>query len=40
VVKITISRGGEFKGSETDIIESFVINDHTFIGVFDELMDR
>jgi len=40
VVKITISGGGEFKGSETDIIESFVINDHTFIGVFDELMDR
>jgi len=40
MVKITISWGGELKSSETDIVESFVINDHALIGVFDELMDR
>jgi hypothetical protein len=39
MVKITISGGGELKSSETDIVESFVINDHALIGVFDELMD-
>jgi hypothetical protein len=39
VVKITIGGGGELKGSETDIIEGFVINAHDLIGVFDELMD-
>jgi len=39
VVKITISGGGEFKSSETDIIKSFVINDEDHIGIFDQLMD-
>jgi hypothetical protein len=39
VVKITISGGGKLKGSEADIIESFVINTHNLISVFDELMD-
>jgi hypothetical protein len=39
VVKITIGRGGQFKGSEANIIKSFVINNHTFIGVFNQLMD-
>jgi hypothetical protein len=39
MVKITISGGGELKGSEADIIKSFVINAHNLIGVFDELMD-
>ena len=39
MVKITISWGGELKGSEADIIKSFVINAHNLIGVFDELMD-
>jgi len=40
VVKITISGGGEFKGSETDIIKGFVINDEDHIGIFNQLMDR
>jgi hypothetical protein len=40
VVKITIGWGGELKGSEADIIKSFVINAHNLIGVFDKLMDR
>jgi hypothetical protein len=40
MVKITIGWGGELKGSEADIIKSFVINAHNLIGVLDELMDR
>jgi len=39
MVKITISWGRELKSSEANIIKSFVINAHNFIGVFDELMD-
>ena len=40
MVKITICWGGKLKGSEADIIKSFVINAHNLIGVFDKLMDR
>jgi len=40
MVEVTVCWGGEFKGSETDIVEGFVINNLDFIGVFDELMDR
>jgi len=39
VVEITISGGGELEGSETDIVEGFVINAHNLISVFNELMD-
>ena len=39
MVKITISGGGELESSEADVIESFVINDHALIGVFNQLMD-
>ena len=39
VVKISVSWGGQLKGSEADIVEGFVINDHALIGVFDQLMD-
>jgi len=39
VVQVTIGWRGELQGSEADIIQSFVIDDHNFIGVFDELMD-
>jgi len=39
MVKITVSGGGQFQGSETDIVKSFVIDDHTFVGVFNELMN-
>ena len=39
MVKISIGWGGELEGSEADIIESFVINAHNLISVFDELMD-
>jgi hypothetical protein len=40
VVEVTISGGSEFEGTEADIIEGFVVNDHDLIGVFDKLMDR
>merc|ERR1712188_86192 len=40
MVKITIGWGGELKGSEADIIKSFVINAHNLIGILDKLMDR
>jgi len=39
MVEITISRGGELEGSETDIVKSLVVDDHTLVGVFDQLMD-
>jgi len=40
MVKITIGWGSKFKGSETDIIKSFVIDDLNSIRVFDKLMYR
>ena len=39
MVKITVGWGGELKGSEADIVKSFVINAHDLIGVLDKLMD-
>jgi len=39
MVQITVSGGGELEGSEADIVEGFVINNHDLIGVFDQLMD-
>ena len=35
VVQVTIGGGSQFEGSEADIVQGFVVNDHTFIGVFD-----
>ena len=40
VVKITIGRGSELEGTEADIVQGFVVNDHDFIRVLDQLMDR
>jgi len=40
VVQVSISGGGEFQSSETYIIEGFVVNDHAFVGVLDQLMNR
>jgi len=39
MVEITVGWGGELKGSETDIVEGFVINNLDFISIFDKLMD-
>lgn len=38
VVQVTIGGGGQFQSSETDIVQSLVINAHDFVGVFDKLM--
>ena len=38
MVQVTISWGGQFQSSEANIVKSFVINDHTLIGIFDQLM--
>ncbi len=40
MVQIAVGGCGEFQGSEADIVKSFVINDHAFISIFDELMNR
>jgi hypothetical protein len=39
MVEVTIGWGGELKGSETDIVEGFVIDNLDLIGVLNELMD-
>lgn len=39
VVEIAISGSGELEGPEADVIESFVINAESLVGVLDELMD-
>jgi len=39
MVKITIGWGGKFKGSETDIVKSFIINNLNFISILNELMN-
>ena len=40
VVQVTVGRGGELQGTEADVVQGFVVQDHDFIGVFDQLMDR
>ena len=40
MIKISVGRGGQFKGSETDIIKGFVIDDLNSIRIFYKLMDR
>ena len=39
MVEISVGGGGEFKGSEADVIESFVINAVGFVGVLYQLVD-
>ena len=39
MVKVTISWGGEFNGSETHIIKNFVINYLDYISIFNQLID-
>jgi len=38
MIQITISWGGEFKSSEANIVESFIINNLSLISIFDKLM--
>jgi hypothetical protein len=39
VVQVSVGGSGELEGSEADIVEGFVINDHALISVFDQLVD-
>jgi hypothetical protein len=39
MVQVTVCWGGEFQGSEADIVESLVINAVCLVGVLNELMD-
>jgi len=39
VVQVTISGGSELKSSEADVVKGFVVNNHDFIGVLNQLMD-
>jgi len=34
MVKISISRSGQLEGSEADIQESFIVNDHARVSIF------
>ena len=40
MVQVTVGWGGEFKGSEADIVESLVVDTVGLVGVLDELVDR
>jgi hypothetical protein len=40
VVKITESGSRKFEGAEADVIQGLVIENHTFIGILHELMNR
>jgi hypothetical protein len=39
VVQVTVGRGGQLEGAETDVVQGFVVEDHDFIGVLDQLVD-
>jgi hypothetical protein len=40
VVEVTVSGGCEFEGTEADIVQGFVVDNHDFVGVLNELVDR
>lgn len=37
---VLTARSAEFEGTEADIVESFIVEDHAFISVLYKLMDR
>ena len=39
MVEVAVGGGGELEGSEADVVEGFVVNDHNFVGRVDEEMD-
>ena len=39
MVKVTVGGSGELEGSEADIVEGFVVNNHALVCVLDQLMD-
>ena len=40
VVKVSVGWSGEFQGSEADVVKGLVIDDHDFVRILDQLMDR
>jgi hypothetical protein len=38
VVQVTIGRGGELEGTEANIVQGLVVDNHDFVGVLDELV--
>jgi len=40
VVQISVCGGGQFQGSEADVVEGFVVNAVGLVGVLDQLVDR
>ena len=40
MVQVAISWCGELQSSETDIVQSFIVDAVCFVSVFDQLMDR
>ena len=39
MVQVTVGGGGELEGSEADVVESFVIQNHDLISILDQLVD-
>ena len=40
VVKVTVGWGGQLQGTEADVVQGFVVQNHDFVGVFNQLVDR
>merc|ERR1719238_2380315 len=40
VVQVTVGRGGELEGTEADVVQGFVVQNHDFIGVLNKLVHR
>mmetsp|Transcript_13666 Transcript_13666/g.19951 ORF Transcript_13666/g.19951 Transcript_13666/m.19951 type:complete len:499 (-) Transcript_13666:33-1529(-) len=38
VVKVTVGGGGELEGTEADVVQGLVVEDHALVGVLDELV--
>ena len=38
VVEISVGGSGELEGSEADVVECLVVDDHALVGVLDQLM--
>merc|ERR1712188_157113 len=39
VVQVTVGRGGQLQSTEADVVQSFVVHHHNFVGVFDQLVE-
>ena len=39
MIQIAVGGGGKLESTETDVVEGFVVNAVSLVGVFDQLMD-